>query len=106
MLKGTTLTWTEGPSSYWEAHGETLHYRVIAGRRISTLTVRDGDDIVYVRCGDGDDGGTDLRAAARAFEIVAALAGPVRAIRNDEALSEVEGHGMRAPIRLALSWAR
>jgi hypothetical protein len=103
MLKGTTLTWTEEPSTYWEAQGETLHYRVIAGWRISTLTVRDKDEIVYLRCGDGGDGGKDLRAAARAFEIVAALAGPVRAIRNADASSDVDQHGMRAPIRLALS---
>jgi hypothetical protein len=87
-----------------------LQYRVIAGRRISTLTVRDGDDIVYVRCGDGGDGGTDLRAAARAFEIVAALAGPVRAIRDSEVSVDVVRHvdrrSVRAPIRLALSWSR
>ena len=106
MLKGTTLTWTEGPSRYWEAEGETLHYRVIAGWHVSTLTVRDKDDIVYMRCGDGGDGGADLRAAARAFEIVAALAGPVRAIRDSEDSSDVDWHGRRDPIRLALSRSR
>ena len=102
-LAGTTLTWTEGPSRFWEAHGETLHYRVIAGWHISTLTVRDKDSVVYMRCGDGGDGGTDMRAAARAFEIIAALAGPVRAIRDSEASSDVDRHGRLAPIKLALS---
>ena len=91
LMMGKTLTapilvWTERPSRYWEAHGETLHYRVIDGWRISTLTVRDGNEIVYVRFGDGE-AGADLRAAAKAFEVVAALSGHAPAIKNADAFA-------------------
>ena len=70
-----TLTWTVGPGPIWEAHGEKLDYRVLAGR-ISTLTVRDQVDIVYLRLGYGGTALRDLLSAARAFEIVAALVEP------------------------------
>ena len=69
-----TLTWTVGPGPSWEARGKTLDYHVRAGR-IATLTVRDRDVLVHVRRGCGGSAANDLLSAARAFEIVAVLAG-------------------------------
>jgi len=79
-----TLTWTVGPGPIWDARGQSLDYRVQAGR-VSTLTVRDRDGLVHVRRGYGGNAASDLMSAARAFEIVAALGGPSRP--RSEALS-------------------